>query len=127
MLHPLTQKLARRCVKLTVFAALGTALVACGSLTRGANSSLGVSLQVPSGEDPALFWYGVTQKTLTVTPDGADPTTVPWVQGQSPAVELRQGDHLTFAGTDAAGQLVVSGETNVGEEKNITIPLRRVL
>lgn len=127
MLNPQFQNFARRYAILTALLATGAASVACGSLTQSANPSLGVSLQLPAGEDPALFWYGVTQKSLTVAPDGGDSTTVPWSEGQKPSVDLRQGDRITFTGADSAGQVVVTGETTVGEEKNVTIPLRRVL
>jgi hypothetical protein len=120
MLNPVVRILAFWCAILTL-------LTACGSLTHSANDSLGVKLQLPDGEDPTSFWIGVSQKALTVTPDGGDATTIPWVEGQSPGVELHQGDRLSFAGSNQEGQVLVTGETTVGEEKNVTIPLRRVL
>jgi hypothetical protein len=120
LLNPLVRFLAPWCAILTL-------LTACGSLTHSANDSLGVNLQLPDGEESTSFWIGVSQKTLTVTPEGAGPTTIPWVEGQNGGVELHQGDRISFAGSDQAGRVVVAGETTVGEEKNVTIPLRRVL
>jgi hypothetical protein len=119
--------LARWFVFLTVFALGAGGLAGCGSLTRGEKSGLAVSLEIPAGEDPALFWYGVTQKTLRVSAEGDEPTVLPWEEGRAPEVELREGDKLEFFGNDEQGRLLVTGETTVGGEKKAAIPVRRVL
>jgi hypothetical protein len=125
--NPLVRKFAHWCAIVTFAVSMAGALQACGSLTQSENGALGLHLGIPEGEDPALFWYGVSQKTLTVAPTDGDPTTLPWSEGQAPGVELRKGDHLTFSGKDAGGQVLVTGESTVGEEKDVTIPLHRVL
>lgn len=110
-----------------ILTVLGAVLPCCGSVTQSKNENLALRLAVPDGEDPALFWFGVAKRTLTVTPSGGDATTVDWKDGGSREISLRAGDKLTFQGADEKGRLLVEGEAVVGEEKSLTIPLRRVL
>ncbi len=128
MLHREVGKLTRRCVLWFVLSFCVATLQCCGSpLTRGETDGLEVSLAAPAGEDSTMFWYGVRTKALRITPDQGEPREIPWEAGSVAKADLREGDRLEFLGTDEAGRLLVTGEARVGEEKKITIALRRVL
>lgn len=121
------QKLDRRFIFLTVLVFAFATLQGCGSVTRGKEEPLQISLQVPAGEDPEFFWYGVQTKTLRIVPKDGEAKDLPWDSGSKLEIDLREGDKLEFLGTDHSGLLLVTGNTVVGEEKKITIELRRVL
>jgi hypothetical protein len=105
--------------------AFAAALTSCGSLTHGKESPLELSLAIPPGEDPQLFWYGVQKKALKV--DSGREEEIPWEPGKTSDVGLKEGDKIVFLGTDSGGQLLVTGEATISQEKKATIPLRRVL
>ena len=99
----------------------------CGKESLGKNCDpLRISVQIPAGEHPDLFWFGVEQKILQVK-KGNDLVSHPWVSGQAVDLGLEEGDELTFLGSDREGRLLVTGEAVVGEEKLVSIQLRRVL
>ena len=112
---------------LTCLGLAGSLLTGCGSVTQSKSERLVLQLGVPAGEDPSLFWFGVTKKTLRIGGEHGDPTTVPWQEGQTPELSLREGDKIEFIGSDTSDRVLVSGEARVGGEKSLTIPLRRVL
>jgi len=115
-------------VRWFAFLTIAATLQCCGSgVTQSKNEGLAVNLEVPNGEDPSLFWIGVQQKALKVTPGKGDPVSFPWNGGESRDLDLREGDKIEFFGNDGQGRLLVTGETTVGTEKKATIPLRRVL
>lgn len=91
----------------------------------GKPSAMEASLQIPAGVDADRFWENVTQKSLRVSPKEGEPQEFPW-EGQHD-IPLREGDKLTFLGKDDVGNILVTGETEVGPEKKATIAIRRVL
>ncbi|MGZ3696288.1 MAG: hypothetical protein ACXWQO_20025 [Bdellovibrionota bacterium] len=105
---------------------VGLALCGCGSKEHGASEALSVSLELPAGESE-LFWYGVEAKKLVVMREGKAIVESTWNQGQSLPCELNTGDELTFTGFDGNGRAVILGTARVGEEKKVSIPLRRIL
>lgn len=104
-----------------------TLLTGCGAVTQSKNRDLSLNLEIPQGEDPALFWFGVTQKTLRVGDGKGDPEIVTWQEGQSQAVDVREGDTVEFLGADDKGRVLVAGEATASGEKTLSIPVRRVL
>lgn len=103
-------------------------LQCCGSgVTRGSGKALQVALQIPEGEDPDLFWLGTRDRKLRWHPQKGDAREIEWAPGSTVGWEAREGDRIAFEAQDASGRTVVDGVAPVGEEKNVTIPLRRVL
>jgi len=100
---------------------------ACGQITQSKSSSLEVSLAIPEGEEPSLFWFGVERKTLRWKPGKGETKEVAWGSGESNQWDINEGDKIEFLGFDSSGRLLIAGELTVGEEKKVTIPLRRVL
>lgn len=127
MLHSALGKLYRWFTFFLGCALLAGTLQCCGSVTQGEGGGLELSLALPSGEDPALFWYGVSTRSLKVTPDSGDSREFPWQEGGRVEVDLQKGDQLEFSGKDDQGRLLVSGQARVSGEKKDTIPVRRVL
>lgn len=101
-------------------------LSACGRGEHGASDALSVSLQVPAGESE-LFWYGVEGRRLKVSRAGKILQETAWNSGQALDLALEAGDELVFEGLDSDGRVVISGQASVGEEKKVSIPLRRIL
>ena len=106
---------------------LALTLPCCGNITRGSGEPYSLQLELPGGEDPTYFWYGVQKRVLRQTHDNEQPVEIAWESGTKKALELREGDKLEFLGSDAEGRVLVSGSAVVGAEKKATIPLRRVL
>lgn len=127
MLHSPVRNLARWFNFYVLFCAVLVLLPCCGSVTQSKNQNLTVRLVVPEGENPDLFWYQVTHKTLQVRSGNGDPVTVEWREGQNPAVEIHEGDQIEFLGADDRGRVLVTGTATANGEKTLTIPLRRVL
>ncbi len=112
----------------TLYALAALTLQCCGSgLTRSENDHLEVSLQLPSGEEPSLFWFGVVKQTLSWKPEKGPVLNSVWSPGVKVDWEPKRGDKLEFIGTDEAGRVLVTGAAEVSEEKKVTIPIRRVL
>ncbi len=114
---------------LFTFLAGAILLVSCGSTTHSNENPLQVTLQIPQGEDPQFFWFGVQDRVLRVEPKRGEPHAIAWEAGKTSNVDLREDDKVIFLGTDSGGRLLVTGEITVkeSEEKKVTIPLRRVL
>ena len=100
-------------------------LEGCGRGKHGASDALTVGLETPG--DPEFFWYGVTSRTLRILRDGQTQLETAWSPGQSMPFDLKEGDELTFMGLDKDGRLLLSGTAQVGKEKKVSIPLRRIL
>ena len=100
-------------------------LTACGKAS-GESDSLSINLQIPQGEDPELFWYGLDRKLLTLEHEG-ERREYPWASGQNLSVETREDEKITFSAYDSVGDLRITGEATVGKEKRVSVPLRRVL
>jgi hypothetical protein len=115
-------KFLTRCLILCL--ALGS-VMSCGKQDPEADS-LRVLVQIPEGERPELFWFGVERKELEVK-QGEEATSYPWHTGQAVEIELSEGDGLVFRAYDREGRLVVTGDAIVGSAKMVSIPLRRVL
>lgn len=98
---------------------------ACGKLD-AESDSLRISVQVPQGERPELFWFGVERKELEVI-QGKGARAFPWNTGQAVEIKLSEGDSLVFRAFDREGRLLITGEASVGSAKMVSIPLRRVL
>ena len=88
--------------------------------------SLRVLVQIPEGERPELFWFGVEKRELEVK-RGEEVVSYPWNTGQAVEIDLSEGDSLVFRAFDREGRLVVTGDALVGSAKMVSIPLRRVL
>lgn len=101
----------------------------CGAATKEeADDGLAISLEIPAGVDPSIFWLGVQKKTLRVGgEEEGEAREYAWESGSRWRQDLRAGEKIEFLGSDEAGRLVVAGDAVVTEEKKITIPLRRVL
>lgn len=126
--YPAVQKTYRNVFKSMLIAAIAVTLQCCGSgVTRGESDRLKVELRVPEGEDRELFWVGAESKKLRWLPQRAAVAEVDWTGGKSVDWDTREGDRIAFEARDAAGRVVVDGSAAVGEEKIVTIPLRRVL
>lgn len=115
-------KFLARCLILCF--ALGFA-TGCGKQDTEADS-LRVLVQIPEGERPELFWFGVDRKELEVK-QGEEAKAYPWNTGQAVEINLSEGDSLVFRAFDQEGRLVVTGEAVVSQAKMVSIPLRRVL
>jgi hypothetical protein len=115
-------KFLARCLILCI--ALGMA-AGCGKQDPEADS-LRVLVQIPEGERPELFWFGVERKELEVK-QGDEAKAYPWNTGQAVEIDLSEGDGLVFRAFDREGRLLVTGEAIVGGAKMVSIPLRRVL
>lgn len=103
-------------------------LQCCGSrVTRSESNRLRVALRVPEGEGRELFWTGVQARRLRWLPKKGEEKQADWAEGGVLDWEAREGDRVAFEAIDGAGRVVVLGEAPVTEEKNVTIPLRRVL
>lgn len=105
---------------------LGAAISGCGRGEHAASDALGVNLELPAGESE-LFWYGVETKRISVAREGKILQETAWNQGQTLSCDLKVGDELTFTGFDGTGRTLVIGTVRVGEEKKVSIPLRRIL
>lgn len=92
----------------------------------GGGEPLRVSVEIPAGEIPELFWFGVENKRLQVSHDGKL-ESVFWAAGQTLDLPLAEEDTLVFEGLDSQGRLLVTGEAMVGKAKLVSIPIRRVL
>lgn len=105
---------------------LGALISGCGHGERAASDVLGVNLELPAGESE-LFWYGVETRKISVAREGKILQETAWNQGQILSCDLKAGDELIFTGLDGAGRTLVTGTVRVGEEKKVSIPLRRIL
>jgi len=118
----------QRSIFLTFFLVCSITLQCCGSrLTQSKSSKLEIFLEIPQGEDPSLFWYGVQKKILRWKPGKGEVQEAIWEIAAKAPWEVNDGDLLEFIGADESARVVVSGEVKVTEEKKVTIPLRRVL
>ncbi len=90
------------------------------------SNALRVQLQMPSGETQDLFWFGVERKVLQIKGE-KETNSYLWASGGSLDIAVEEGDVVNFFGFDKDGRLLVTGEATVGEGKNVSIPLRRVL
>ena len=109
-------------------AALALTLQCCGNgVTRSNADRLLVTLKIPDGESPELFWLGVQAKRVHWDPSKKARRTADWQTGSSIDWDTREGDRIAFEGIDDSGRVVIDGAVEVREEKNVTIPLRRVL
>lgn len=115
-------KFLARCLILCAALGLG---VGCGKQDPEADS-LRILVQIPEGERPELFWFGVDRRELELK-QGSETTTHPWNTGQAVEISLSEGDGLVFRAFDREGRLLVTGEAFVGSAKIVSIPLRRVL
>lgn len=97
----------------------------CGKQDAKADS-LRISVRIPEGERPELFWFGVERKELEVK-RGNEVTVFPWNTGQAVDGKLSEGDSLVFRAFDHEGRMLVTGEALVDRAKLVSIPLRRVL
>lgn len=109
----------------TLMVVLVLALSSCGRMTR--SESLEVFLALPEGEDPGRFWFAVETRSIQVRNGKGETTNFPFAEGAPIQVDLKKGDRIVFAGVDHQGRLLVTGEASVGDEKKISVPLRRVL
>ena len=115
------------CVFLTL-AGIFLLLPGCGDMKqRKAAKELTVQLQIPEGENPELFWYGVQDKILRVKKEGEDPKELSWQENTRIPLDLSEGDLLQFQATDRNARILIEGEAKITQEKNITIPVHRVL
>lgn len=114
-----------RLLSLTVILLL--TLQCCGNVTRGKTDSLAIVLEIPQGEDSSLFWLGVEKKTISYVSHNGEVKESVWASGAKLDWELNEGERVEFRGIDAAGRVVVQGDTLVTREKRAAIPLRRVL
>lgn len=105
---------------------LTVALVACGSGSP-ASDGLELALAIPSEESADVFWFGVERREITIKENDPKARTLVWATGLQVEEDLRRGDRIVFRGFDGRGRLVVWGEAVVGEEKTVSVPLRRVL
>jgi hypothetical protein len=121
-------RIYRRFSFLTFMIGAALTLQCCGQgVTRSKTGSLEIFLQLPQGEDPSLFWYGVHSKSLRWIPEKGTSQEERWEIGTKAPWDPSEGDLIEFLGKDESGRLVVTGEAKVGEEKKVTLPLRRVL
>lgn len=118
------QKLNYWWIFLTVVFAL---CAGCGSDKRDASSDLSIQIQIPEGEQPELFWYGVESRILTIKKEGMDPLEIDWLAGKSAALDLDAGDKVKLVGLDRQKRVLVEGEAEVTKEKKVSIPVHRVL
>ncbi len=118
----------RRFIFCTLLLCFGLGAAGCGQEDNaGTGETLAVTLQLPEGEHPSLFWYGVERRILTARRDGSLLKEWDWAGGKQVDIELDSDDGLEFRGFDRHGRLLVEGSAAVGKEKKISIPLRRVL
>lgn len=115
------------CKFLTVSLGLFCLLTACGKVGGSASSEVSVHLSIPEGENAELFWYGVQNRILKIEKNGRDPISLDWQVNTRIPVDLEEGDILRLQGLDRNLRIVVEGEAKVTKEKNITIPVHRVL
>jgi hypothetical protein len=101
-------------------------LTGCGLVTRS-ETTLELALELPAGEDPALFWYGVEKRTLQLRPGERDVQEVAWAGGARVEAKVDSGDSVQFLGSDGSGRILVKGQGVVAEKKKATIRLERVL
>lgn len=107
-------------------------LNACGKLgeSLGAASpqALQVKFQLPAGIDPEFFWGDITQKIFLWKAESSDreqhfsleeAAKLDW--------KFDEPGLLRFEGRDRVGNLLVRGQTFVRDEKQILLPLQRVL
>lgn len=92
----------------------------------GRGDTLRVSVQIPTGENEGLFWFGVDHSELEVS-QGNEKTLFPWAPGQEIRVELQEGDQLAFFAYDKNNRLLVTGLVVIDQTKMVSIPVRRVL
>jgi hypothetical protein len=117
----------------SVFFLVGIAIVftvsGCGKALNEHNASeaVEVSITLPEGERPELFWYGVERRELALVRDHNEIQRFTWNPGQTISVELEEEDELYFFGYDGRGRDVVQGTGIVTREKKVSIPLRRLL
>lgn len=105
-----------------------TGLVGCGSLEGGksaAKDRLKIQLQIPADEDPEYFWSDVSVKKLQI--QGRDAQEILWTSGSIVELEIDSGDSVIFRGLDTQGNLLVTGQAQVSQEKTLTIPVAKVL
>lgn len=115
-------KFLAHCLILCIALGLGAG---CGKQDPEADS-LRVLVQIPEGERPELFWFGVERKEIEVK-QGDESKSYPWNTGQAVEMDLSEGDSLVFRAFDREGRILVTGEALVGSAKMVSIPLRRVL
>ena len=99
----------------------------CGRGKHDASDALQVDLALPEGVQSEVFWFGVERKVLRVEKQGKSPKELPWNSNQTLELDLDADDRLIFQGYDSESRIVVLGDAKVGKDKNIMIPLRRVL
>lgn len=113
---------------LFVLTACSLAAVGCGRKEEGQKrDALSVSLQLPEGEQPDLFWYGVEKRSMVLERDQNPVREWIWQDGTGLNIEVDAEDQIRFRGLDRQGRILVEGTALVGKEKKISIPLRRVL
>lgn len=124
----MTKKTTKKLYHWLIIFNLGVLLLSgCGSDRRNAKDGLELSIQIPEGEQPDLFWYGVERKTLKLEPQGKDPVEMSWQPGVSLEMDLDEGDKIHFSATDSLGRILAEGEGTVPKEKKVSILVHRVL
>ncbi len=106
-------------------------LNACGSVAEklgaAAPQPLRVQFVLPTGITPTFFWGDVSQKSFFWREEGvANERQFSPEQAASLDWDFSRGV-LRFEGRDQSGNLLVKGETTVRDEKQIFLPLQRVL
>ena len=101
-------------------------LNACGHKNGDASESLELHLQIPEGESPEIFWFGVHKKELVVKKENEKPVILEWDSKGRRALALDEGDELQFQGKNAKDEVIVSRSVRVGKESKLAIPIVRV-
>jgi hypothetical protein len=126
--YPAVQKFYRYVFRSVTLVAIAVTFQCCGNgVTRSESERLKVVLQLPEGQDKDLFWVGASSRILRWVPQKGGSAEIDWTAGASVDWDTREGDRIAFESRDGAGRVVVDGSAVVGQEKNVTIPLRRVL
>jgi hypothetical protein len=112
-----------KAILLIIGAALWLMLSACGKGPEA--DALRVRLELPAGQDPEVFWFGLDRKELTLTGENGT-RRLDWRPGSYAEVDARAGEEITFSAYDAGGEARVRGEARVGQEKSVTIPVRQL-
>lgn len=105
-----------------------TGFSGCGAIKgdqSAAKDRLKILLQIPSEEDPEYFWSEVSVKKLQI--NGRESQEILWTSGSIIELAIDSGDSVVFRGLDSQGNLVVTGQAQVSEEKTLTIPVVKVL
>ncbi len=118
--------MSRVVLVLTLFTLTG--FFGCGSI-QGENPNgsdrLKIHLEIPKDEDPDYFWLDVSVKKLQI--NGRESREIPWTSGSIVELDIESGDSVVFQGLDSQGNLLVTGQAQVSEEKTLTISVAKVL